>query len=274
MPSWPIHEKWGLKLNIPINVLREVNRIIDTIIHDLGRKLIVNSVRVLVVDIIVSVKRGLDLMIQYLKESSICSMNFDDCLRAAALHHLLDVLELHVRGYGWHVASNKSSRELLDESYRYLMKRIREQYIKLPVRVKIQCKAKEYKEYPPRVKDFISKLNDVKNALATYSDEVVHDVIEHVKHKGGPAIGEKFVLELLRLLRQCNIIIHGDIEVNGKVVPLALAVKRIFSCIKNYGEVKIKIQSSTGIIKLKANSIIELIREIINLLEQFLINES
>ena len=122
--------------------------------------------------------------------------------------------------------------------------------------------------------DFISKLNDVKNALATYSDEVVHDVIEHVKHKGGPAIGEKFVLELLRLLRQCNIIIHGDIEVNGKVVPLALAVKRIFSCIKNYGEVKIKIQSSTGIIKLKANSIIELIREIINLLEQFLINES
>jgi len=45
------------------------------------------------------------------------------------------------------------------------------------------------------------------------------------------------------------IIIHGDITVNGRPIPLALAVKSILSSLNKYGEVKIQMYGSHGVIK-------------------------
>ena len=42
---------------------------------------------------------------------------FDYCLTAAALHHFLDILEDYIRGYGWHVASQKKPNELLNKAF-------------------------------------------------------------------------------------------------------------------------------------------------------------
>ena len=39
MPSWRLHEKYATLLNIPEDLAKLANKLIDTILHDFGRKL-------------------------------------------------------------------------------------------------------------------------------------------------------------------------------------------------------------------------------------------
>lgn len=71
LPSWTIHEKWGLKIGIPLEVLREVNKIIDLTEHNIGRRLKIKRIKTL--NIIIDAKRGLDIMMNYLRNSKLCS---------------------------------------------------------------------------------------------------------------------------------------------------------------------------------------------------------
>ena len=99
------------------------------------------------------------------------------------------------------------------------MGNMREQYLELPVGVKLQYGTRKYREYPLRVQEFISKIQFVKHELTKFSNEVLDDIIQYVKDKGGSAFGELYIMELLQLLRQTNLTLsslkRGDSPLSG-----------------------------------------------------------
>jgi len=225
MPSHGLHNTWALRYGVPFWISDLVNKLIDCVqahdpeerkrCHDLGltknRKLNIGWI---------SIPLGKDVTAVELYEELrrlFAGSDFLHAVRAALLHHFLDMIERQIRELGEKVARN-ASELVVDRAYEKMFE---------------------------HGLDVLSRgeLEAIYSFLKRYSEEVVSDVINDVESRG-KAIDSFGPTSLIVLFRE-YIERHGYgsfiwIHPMTRPLPLAAAVRKIHSMLSKREEVCIQ----------------------------------
>ena len=105
--------------------------------------------------------------------------------------------------------------------------------------------------------EFVKALEEVYNMLKPYNEEVKQDIVSELKWKKNHDIGYRTLMNLLR-----KIVVHGVIEVNGRLLSLLTAAKKIYSESAKGHQVTIILPTRKGSIEIKANTLKQLVEEL------------
>ncbi|MHA1506790.1 MAG: hypothetical protein ACTSR0_06405 [Candidatus Asgardarchaeia archaeon] len=235
MPSWKLHDRWALKIGIPEEISREVNRLIDSGgRHDLGRSGRRGGIGPIEVIITTGPRDLLELLEEEFPD------DFETALKASALHHLLDRIERMVKEAGYeHI---EISPELIEIAYDGIKSKLLKEYSHALV-----C--------DNATKIFIDVLKSVKNELLPMSNELTRDIIEEVRRgrKAEPC-GPLYIAKILK-----KISVYGIITVDNKPLPLIAAAQKIYSKLRKKSPVRVNIRTKKGFESLKLSRIEDLL---------------
>ena len=113
MPSWKLHDKWAVKMGIPLEVSKKINELIDSYLHDLGERKRVPIGPPIPIDKLRGIYAELpkirvqteSILIELITEKFSKNL-INQALEAALLHHWLDKIAGVIRDYGTIVSEN------------------------------------------------------------------------------------------------------------------------------------------------------------------------
>ena len=266
MPSHRIHRICGYKIGLPEHVLKFIDRLIDDKdrcgVHDVGLEVlsVMLSKRL---NIGVAIEHGLVALIDCLGGVEVIN---DQYLDAVALHFLLDCIDRKIQNY----YGTETARKQPDLMLEMCAKDLEEKWERQLYRYFFL----EADLIQPYIEDMSNRIRSLIKNHRDLMKECVDMIVQEVERKMESRYGERGIeiirrgqadlLELLKKLCEKKNLPRCLYYVNGQLLPVAAAVKKIMSLLENNN--KVIIMSEYGGMKITASSLKDLREKIIQLL--------
>ena len=242
-----MHWKWAIAVGLPY--VPEVERIIDTLYHDVGRRSVIVTV-VPPIDYIDKV--GATALLDLLRDAFGDPVP-DEILRVAALHHFLDQMEKELKGLGASVAERCPPEKILEWAHGALRRCLGEQRY----RGGTGWVLGDPRKIEEDIRLLERALEDVRSLLVPHMGGIRRDLLNWLKERGAREIGLGYAESVVWTL------IEGAFRpgakkfvcVDGRWLPLRAAARKIASSLLKGTEVEVRFEGKKGIVRIEARSL-------------------
>ncbi len=266
MPSHRIHRICGYKIGLPEHVLKFIDRLIDDEnrcgVHDVGLEVLSVMLNKRL-NMGVGIEHGLVALIECLRGVEVIN---DQYLDAVALHFLLDCIDRKIQNY----YGTETARKQPDLMLEICAKDLEEKWEGQLYRYFFL----EADLIQPYIEDMSNRIRSLIKNHRGIMKECVDMIVREVERKIQSKYGEKSIeiirwgqadlLELLKKLCEKKNLPRCLYYVDGQLLPVAAAVKKIMSLLKKNNT--IIIMSEYEGIKITASSLKDLREKIIQLI--------
>jgi len=266
LPSHRIHRICGYKVGLPEHVLKFIDRLIDDEnrcgVHDVGLEVLSVMVNKRL-NIGVAIEHGLVALIECLRGVEVIN---DQYLDGAALHFLLDCIDRKIQNYYGTETARKQPYLILEICAKDLEEKWERQLYRYFFL--------EADLIQPYIEDMSNRIHSLIKNHRDVMKECVDMIVQEVERRMESRYGERGIeiirrgqadlLELLKKLCEKKNLPRCLYYVNGQLLPVAAAVKKIMSLLENNN--KVIIMSEYGGVKITASNLKDLREKIIQLI--------